>query len=152
MKWKQREILFRGLTQHDKTWRYGNLAQSSGMSWVFDYDIWATDISKIVLDNNGEGRVCHVIDETCTQYTGVEDMNGKKIFEGDIVQCYWSGDFREGHSYALVRYIFSSFALIFDPIRDVQQNGSKLDDCVPKEIKILGNVFQNPELVEKYEL
>ena len=70
------------------------------------------------------------------QYTGLKDANGVKIFEGDIlshalgsvegVVSFWEGSFICGISIsdnALVKY------------------------NTPKYVKIIGNIYENPELL-----
>lgn len=71
------------------------------------------------------------------QYTGLKDMKGKEIYEGDIlIDCdgylskvvYCDGCFETA-------YKFQSYSL-----------------CDPRinflEIKIIGNIYENPELLE----
>jgi len=72
------------------------------------------------------------------QYTGLKDMNGKEIYEGDILS---------GHADGLVVVEFgtSSWNCVF---KDKETIG--LDEmCVwfGNDSHILGNIYENPELL-----
>lgn len=78
-----------------------------------------------------------------TQFTGLYDKNGKEVYEGDVVITN-QPMYDEGNTYNQV--VFYNSAFIFKAI------DNKLD-CVVYEysskfIKVIGNVFENPELLE----
>ena len=68
------------------------------------------------------------------QYTGLKDKHGVEIYEGDRVHCW--GDYKDGEwgFDRIIKVELTSFKL------------ATLEDCEYKEI--LGNVHENPELLE----
>lgn len=70
------------------------------------------------------------------QFTGLKDKNGKEIYEGDIIR--WFNSYNE----AMVEVIEweTSKAAFYIPGRGYPKNS---------EIEIIGNIFENPELLEE---
>lgn len=118
-----REILFRGKRVENDDWFEGDLTYFTGMYFIFS-------------DNKHE---CHtVVKSTIGQFTGMVDKNGKKIFEGDIVTYTVTSDMG-GYPYcerrtSLVRYNHC----VFMP----------LHRCDEDSIEVIGNIHDNPELLE----
>ena len=83
------------------------------------------------------------------QSTGLRDKNGKEIFEGDIVQfedCYTETDFLYVNT-GIVEWSQGSFTITN---RDFVEMGDLLDGEF-LDVTIIGNVYENPELLEEKE-
>ena len=71
------------------------------------------------------------------QYTGLKDKNGKEIYEGDI---YHVGDKN-------IRYLVVWFDSGFEGKQLRSTSYAGLESWA-KDIEILGNIYENPELLE----
>ena len=77
-----REILFKGQRTDNKEWIYGHYFTEVGRG----IDNSKNVIIHFIKDNFGTQII---IPETVCQYTGLNDKNGVKIFEGDIFSEKW---------------------------------------------------------------
>lgn len=133
-----REILFRGKSSYSCEWVEGYFSMEVGgvpyIQWL-EYD-----------DKYHEEVVeeCAVILDTVGQYTGLKDKNGTRIFEGDIINDD-SEYFTYSHPYGTIVYDSGEFLIAFDEaFEDVENLGAWAND-----IEVIGNVHDNPELLER---
>ena len=128
-----REILFRGKWKNSGEWVYGNL---------FNPD--KADTPTQICIGTYIARTCYEIDpETVGQYTGLTDKNGRRVFEGDIVEGN-SEYFTYTHPYGKVVYDGGQYLISFDDVlEDIECLGAWAND-----VEIIGNIYDNPELLE----
>ena len=128
-----REILFRGK----------DLSGVLNRSWIFgSLDTTEKEHPSIIyLDRFGNRCRISVEPKTVGQYTGLTDKNGKKIFEGDIVERLWLG---EKHIYRIY-YDNDIASFIGTDIYSERFTTFDYDAC---EFEVIGNIYDNPELLE----
>ena len=125
-----RKILFRGKSEDNGEWVYGYYACIGKHHYIL------TGKLNLIGAVNFEHYL--VIPETVGQYTGLKDKNGKKIFEGDTV---WFGEEKE-RGVVYFDNSCSRFAVRFDTF------DAAFDHLYSNELEIIGNVHDNPELME----
>ena len=89
--------------------------------------------------------ISHAIGNALMQYTGLEDKNGREIYEGDIVECLWGrGVVCFGGYLNIGGYDTSSCCYGFH-VETREGNCTLTDD---EYTEVIGNIFENPGLLE----
>lgn len=127
-----REILFRGKRKDNGEWIYGSLV-------LCPEDVEVVTI--VVFDEEKNGFICGKYVEvdlnTIGQYTGLNDKNGKKIFEGDVVKT--------SHYNGVIEWCD------FDASFEVRCEGvivTRNTLAGHVMLEVIGNIHDNPELLE----
>lgn len=122
------EVLFRGKRVDNGEWVYGNYANTDCYTECNDY----------IFQNKPLEH--GVVPETVGQYTGLDDRNGRKIFEGDIIKAYHNGEVLN------ISYVYFDNGeyqceLISGCFIDLFENLSgQHEEC---SLEIIGNVHDN---------
>ena len=121
-----REILFRGKALFgDQKWCYGHHIKHEVLEGYSIYTV--------------AGGHTMVIPETVGQYTGLKDVNGVKIFEGDTVKIFdhyneiWTTDSAE----VVFSYNYAGGWVVTKDYKTFLNIGTRT-----KHIKIIGNIHE----------
>lgn len=122
-----RDILFRGKAAYTNEWIYGSyFKDKNGMNWIYDYK---------------EDYFYLVVPDTVGQYTGLKDLSGYKIFEGDVLQDLDDGALLEAE------WNEDEASFCASEINDYCCYGA--NEMIYFEV--IGNKWDNPELYENME-
>jgi uncharacterized phage protein (TIGR01671 family) len=84
------------------------------------------------------------------QYTGLQDSNGKKIFEGDILKQTLSDVFIGVVVYNIYyNFSMASAGYVMFPIENYKNHNFIGNFIYPRSSEILGNIYEHPHLLEK---
>ena len=123
-----RTIKFRAQDIASNKWLYGDLRHHKDDVCIFE---------------QGGTKGEQVKRDTVGQFTGLRDINGKDIYEGDILDVNYADE----ESYLEVRFVRGVFAFLW--------NGD-LDDEFPcnapthEWAKVIGNIYDDPKLLKRH--
>ena len=137
----EREILFRGKREDNGEWIEG----------LPSYDINGNLTEFEIYKGFANCETLEVDPETVCQYTGLTDKNGRKIFEGDICKTKFFGkDNGKGQNFA----DYDIFKVVYKDGIYLLENHQRqfslqyIPDMVGDGIEVIGNIFDNPELLK----
>ena len=143
-----REILFRGKRIDNDEWVEGAfLNDRDGAFYICPA---VSDISYGDSSNRRRIGCWYKVDpSTVGQFTGLADKNGKRIFEGDIMDAsaeWWDACGPAGHDSPIIPVEWSKDNCGFDPFANYDCDCGvfiNANNCI-----VIGNVHDNPELLE----
>ena len=137
-----REILFRGKRVNNGEWIQGIYYPVEYTGFNIPGGIDHYIITRLP---GGCKPQIQVISETVCQYTGLTDKNGNMIFEGDIV-TYDKEYGEEPREKGVVYWCDGSFWA--ENVRDEEDVGL-LGVRANYQLEVIGNIHDNPELLEE---
>ena len=130
-----REILFRGKRKDNGEWIYGSLVKYYYKSFIVPDNVDYTYMLHTMFQEARE-----VDPKTVGQYTGLNDVSGRKIFEGDILSVLYAsienGSFFE-HMDVYYELDYAQYYVGYRELYEVSNNS-----------EVIGNIHDNPELLE----
>lgn len=149
----KREILFRGKRIDNGEWAEGGAVVDSDSAHI------VYQINEHIKRDDYECYAVEVYPVTVSQFTGLIDKNGKKIFEGDILS------FSESYAPHFAKVIFATDEIgSCGCCYSAFQGSGFVGEILPgsdysyscfsedlRESEIIGNVFDNPELVANHD-
>lgn len=143
-----REILFRGKRVDNGEWVNGYYV-AANHHW-HNRGVHKDWIITAACSNGGwfalHGRQ-PVVADTVGQYTGLTDKNGRKIFEGDIVE----GHCHSAWSHTLQRCVIACGRHGFEARHHIDGLDSEYYTyrvLFSKDVEVIGNIHDTPELLE----
>lgn len=88
-----------------------------------------------------------ILTDTICQCTGLRDKNGKLIWENDIMVAHLDDDYPEDETYIRILWHGSGFCSKEKGSEDMLQ----VDEFDQEHFEVIGNIFDNPELLESEE-
>lgn len=139
-----RDIKFRVWNTVDKVMYYpkNSMLMWNNNSWAFHGSDNPQDV-RIGWKSFGDNK-----NAILQQFTGLKDKNGKDIYEGDICIGWRFGSNEDGKKYP---FKVEWCQLNAGDDMDLDSYGFHFNPYY-NEYEIIGNIFENPELLEKHKL
>jgi len=153
-----REIKFRGKSKRTGQWIYGDLLTSP--NGLLKYIVQKSNFNGAFLENLAPEEVEY---GSAGEYTGLKDKNGKEICEGDILKAssefkivLSSGEKVHEPNWEIMDVIFHEGAFKTVIVNQFNRYFGKLPskphhihaDLIAEYDEVIGNIYENPELLE----
>lgn len=143
-----RKILFKGKNVDTGEWIEGSLITNvfyrrenhKSIPYILCPDKAEFECFEDFDESNG---IYEVDEETICQYTGLTDKNGKKIFEGDILEAHLDDIYPDNITRVTVEFTNGGWRM-----RQGDLPPDTFEDEEGKTWTVVGNVFDNPELLK----
>ena len=146
-----RQIKFRGKNSKDE-WVYGSLIINETENEKGKFQVAFIVPGLPCASDGGDfytARMERVKIETIGQYTGLHDNKGNEIYEGDIVKKHdpynvYTSDYTGEVIWGKGRWKVPNFSFGYWTESDLY-----FDDFAGHKQKVIGNIYDNPELIPK---
>lgn len=129
-----RTIKFRGKSIDGKEWLYGDLVSSADKKRF-----------SILVNDKESYDECEVAPETIGQFTGLHDCDGKEIYEGDVLRF---GNSPSGVCEVKWNESLAAFCIQFFFENKVGTRPLGGWVICGRKVEVIGNIFDNPELLK----
>ena len=151
-----REILFKAKIKNwrelptEEQWVYGYYVRGFN---VYEEPIHIIFDPTTIFENNKTDGWDEIDPDTLCRYTGLPDKNGNKIWENDVVKEFNS----QGDEWNLSKVVFAEHSLnlgwCVEGIKTLHRFNRRLfnvglDSNTAQKSEVIGNIFDNPELLE----
>lgn len=149
-----REIIFRGKRIDNGEWVEGYYYKMSETTYCFkeDYERKPVPEHHYILQERmtdwglpNQMIQIEVDPETLCQFTGMTDKNGKKIWENDILMAHLDELYPEDTTYETIEWGVAGW--VAHEANSI--DGQYLDEFDREYFEVVGNIFDNPELLQE---
>lgn len=141
-----REILFKAKRTDTDTWAEGNLLAFDSRRYIIN------DTESIYYCPQCDREEMRemwfaVIPETVSQFTGLYDKNGVRIFENDIVRFTCTPSWLYQVIWDKESAMFGLKCVKSPSLYNKESCGTNFYDIDSRDVEIIGNRFDNPDLL-----